>query len=52
MLEQARERTGRFRWRLAEEGGDVAILTDETSIAWLPYLRDRAAFTGSREDRG
>jgi Xaa-Pro aminopeptidase len=35
MLEQARERTGRFRRRLAEEGIDVAILTDEASIAWL-----------------
>ncbi|MBE9552376.1 MAG: aminopeptidase P family protein, partial [Proteobacteria bacterium] len=35
MLEQARERTGRFQRRLAEEGIDVAILTDEASIAWL-----------------
>lgn len=35
MLEQARERTGRFKRRLAEEGIDVAILTDEASIAWL-----------------
>lgn len=35
MLEQARQRTDRFRRRLAEEGIDVAILTDEASIAWL-----------------
>jgi len=35
MLEQARERTGRFQRRLAEEGIDVAVLTDEASIAWL-----------------
>jgi Xaa-Pro aminopeptidase len=35
MLEQARERTGRFQRRLAEAGIDVAILTDEASIAWL-----------------
>jgi len=35
MLEQARERTDRFRHRLAEAGIDVAVLTDEASIAWL-----------------
>jgi Xaa-Pro aminopeptidase len=35
VLEQARQRTDRFRRRLAEEGIDVAILTDEASIAWL-----------------
>jgi len=35
MLKQARERTGRFQRRLAEEGIDVAVLTDEASIAWL-----------------
>ena len=35
MLEQARERTDRFRHRLAVAGIDVAVLTDEASIAWL-----------------
>ena len=35
MLEQARERMGRFQRRLADEGFDVAILTDEASIAYL-----------------
>lgn len=35
MLEQARERTVGFRQRLAAAGIDVAILTDEASIAWL-----------------
>jgi Xaa-Pro aminopeptidase len=35
MLEQARERMGRFQRRLADEGIDVAILTDEASIAYL-----------------
>jgi len=35
MLEHARRRTERFQQRLAEEGIALAILTDESSIAYL-----------------
>ena len=35
MLEQARARTIAFQQRLREEGIEVAVLTDESSIAWL-----------------
>jgi Xaa-Pro aminopeptidase len=35
MLEHARRRTERFQSRLAEAGIDLAILTDESSIAYL-----------------
>lgn len=35
MLEQARQRTIAFQQRMREEGIEVAVLTDESSIAWL-----------------
>ena len=35
MLEEARQRTARFQARLGEAGIDVAVLTDEASIAYL-----------------
>ena len=35
MLEHARQRTARFQRRLAEEGIGLAVLTDESSIAYL-----------------
>ncbi|MFT5225028.1 MAG: Xaa-Pro dipeptidase, partial [Polaribacter sp.] len=35
MLEQARERTIEFQNRLTEAGIDTAIITDESSIAYL-----------------
>jgi len=35
MLEQARQRTIAFQQRMREEGIGVAVLTDESSIAWL-----------------
>lgn len=35
MLEQARQRTSVFQQRLKDTGVDVAVLTDEASIAWL-----------------
>ncbi len=35
MLEQARLRTAEFQRRLGEGGIDVAIVTDESSIAYL-----------------
>ena len=35
MLEQARQRTAEFQARLKEAGLDLAILTDESSIAYL-----------------
>jgi len=35
MLDQARQRTTEFQRRLGAEGIDVAIVTDEASIAWL-----------------
>ncbi len=35
MLDQARARTARFQTRLKEAGIDVAVLTDEASIAYL-----------------
>lgn len=35
MLEQARQRTAEFQHRMADAGIDVAILTDESSIAYL-----------------
>lgn len=35
MLEQARQRTSELQSRLADEGIDVAIFTDESSIAYL-----------------
>ena len=35
MLEQARQRTREFQSRLSEAGIDLAILTDESSIAYL-----------------
>jgi len=35
MLDQARQRTKEFQLRLSSEGIDVAILTDESSIAYL-----------------
>ena len=35
MLDQARRRTREFQTRLKDAGIDVAILTDEASIAYL-----------------
>ncbi len=35
MLEQARQRTTAFQQRMREEGIELAVLTDESSIAWL-----------------
>ena len=35
MLEQARKRTAEFQQRLRDSGVDVAVMTDEASIAWL-----------------
>jgi len=35
MLEQARERTAAFQQRMKDEGIEIAVLTDESSIAWL-----------------
>ncbi len=35
MLEQARQRTREFQSRLGDAGIDLAILTDESSIAYL-----------------
>ena len=35
MLEQARQRTLTFQRRLKEEGVEIAVLTDQSSIAYL-----------------
>ena len=35
MLDQARDRTIKFQARLRDAGIDVAIITDESSIAYL-----------------
>lgn len=35
MLEQARERTTAFQQRMKDETIEIAVLTDESSIAWL-----------------
>ena len=35
MLDQARQRTAEFQTRLRDAGFDLAILTDESSIAYL-----------------
>jgi Xaa-Pro aminopeptidase len=35
MLDQARQRTAEFQTRLKDAGVDIAVITDESSIAWL-----------------
>ena len=35
MLDQARQRTHEFQQRLADAGIDLAVITDESSIAYL-----------------